>query len=132
MRFAVVFGWFVVATIVIVQSVRGAMVELTVTITSIDVGAREITVTYETRAWQKTIQLIVGPKAKIMVNGKPGTLDSLKPEQKATVSFDKELLVANRIEAVTSESLERERRRFRMQEVSELNPEALPGYRKTE
>ena len=75
------------------------MVELSVAIKSVDATAREITVTYETKAWRKTIQLVVGPKGELTVNGKPGTLDLLKPGQKATVSFDKELLVASKVDA---------------------------------
>ena len=79
-------------------SAHAATVEVAVTIKATDVKAREITVLYETKTWQKTIQLVVGPKAEITVDGKPGTLESLKPDQKATVLFDKELLVVTKIE----------------------------------
>ena len=89
-------------SVLVAHTVHAAVVEVDVTIKSVDATAREITVTYETRAWQKTIQLVAGPKAEITVNGKPETLNSLKPGQKATVSFEKDLLIANRIDATGS------------------------------
>lgn len=75
-----------------------AVVDVEVTIKSVDSASREIVVGYETKAWQKAIQLVVSPKATITLNGKPSTIGSLKPEQKATVSFDSDLLVTTKIE----------------------------------
>jgi hypothetical protein len=87
------------AFILMEHSVQAAVVEVEVTIKSVDAKARGITVTYETKAGQKTIELDVSRKAEITVNGTSGTLDSLRPGQKAKVSYEKELQVVTKIEA---------------------------------
>jgi hypothetical protein len=80
-------------------STYAAVVEIDATIKSVDAKSRGITVTYESKGKQKIIELDVSRKAKISNNGKDGTLDSLKSGQKAKVSYEKELLIATKINA---------------------------------
>ena len=86
-------------SVLVVNAVQAAVVEVEVTLKSVDVKARGITVVYETKLGQKTIELDVSRKAEIAVNGKEGSLDSLKPGQKAKVTYEKELQVVTKIDA---------------------------------
>jgi hypothetical protein len=140
-KFNVIFGLFV--GILLSSSAQSATVEVEVTIKSVDVKARGITVGYESPTWQKTIQLVVAPKAEISVDGKPGTIESLKVDQKAAVLFDKELLVVTKIdvkgggeEAATSKPRTQagstraagdETEKMSLVEVSELQQRAWPA-----
>ncbi len=90
---------FVFVLLLICQIAKAAVVEVDVTIKTVDVKARGITVTYETKLGQKSIDLDVSRKAEIMVNGKPGKLDAVRPGQKAKVSFEKELQIVTKITA---------------------------------
>ena len=74
-------------------------VEVDVTIKAVDAKARGITVTYETKLGQKSIDLDVSRKAEITVNGESGTLESVKPGQKAKVTYEKELQIVTKIVA---------------------------------
>ena len=97
-RLTPMLGLLACTALLLCHPTEAAVVEVAVTIKSVDVQAREITVGYATKTWQKTIQLVVGPNAKITVSGTPATLGSLKPGQKATVSFDKELMIVTTID----------------------------------
>lgn len=90
---------FAIAVFVLPQPAPAAVVEVDITITAVDAKAREITVGYESKTWQKTIQLVLASKAEITLDGKQATLEAVKPGQKASVSFDKELLVVTKIAA---------------------------------
>lgn len=105
-----------VALFLLCQAVHAAVVEVEVTVTSVNSKSRGITVTYETKAGQKSIDLDVSRKAEITVNGEAGTLDALRPGQKAKVTFEKELQVVTRIEATgTGTALGREVYRMTLQ-----------------
>lgn len=90
---------FVFLLLLVCQTARAAVVEVEVTIKSVDVKARGVTVIYETKLGQKTIDLDVSRKAEITINGNSGTLASLRPGQKAKVAFEKELQVVTKIDA---------------------------------
>ena len=81
------------------QSNQAAVVEVDVTIKAVNPQSRGITVVYKTDLGEKTIELDVSRKAEITVNGKEGSLDSLKPGQKAKVTYEKELQVVTKIDA---------------------------------
>jgi hypothetical protein len=81
------------------QSMWAAIVDVDVTIKSVDVKSREITVSYETDLGDKVIELDVSRKAKITVNDKESTLDNVIPGQKAKVSYEKELQIITKIDA---------------------------------
>lgn len=119
-RAARIIPLFVVATLLVSEPAWAAVVEVDVTIKSVDVKARGITVVYETTLGQKNIDLDVSRKAEITLNGNDGTLDSLRPGQKAKVVFEKELQVVTRIIATGSGKAIREKRP-ELVECSELN-----------
>jgi hypothetical protein len=104
------------------QQAQGAVVEVEVTIKSIDVEARGLTVTYETKLGHKSIDLDVSRKANITVNGASGTLDSLRPGQKAKVTYEQELQVVTKVVATGSGSV-MSSKRPELVECSELNDE---------
>ena len=93
---------FVLVLLLVAQPARAAVVEVDVTIKSVDAKAREITVVYETKAGQKTIDLDLSRKAEITVNGSSDTLDSLKPGQKAKIAYERELQIVTKIDATGS------------------------------
>ncbi len=99
MKPTVILATFLAASLLLFSSVQAAVVEVDVTIKTVDAKGRGITVTYETTLGQKSIDLDVSRKAEITVNGKPGKLDAVKPGQKAKVSFEKELQVVTKIDA---------------------------------
>ena len=115
---AIVLG---MAFILMEHSVQAAVVEVEVTIKSVNPQARGISVVYETNLGQKTIELDVSRKAEITVNGKEGGLDSLKPGQKAKITYEKELQVVTKIEATGQAKAAAEEPE--LAEVSELNDE---------
>ena len=84
------------------QPALGAVVEVEVTIKSVNPQSRGITVVYNNGTTAKSIDLDVSRKAEIAVNGTSGTLDSLRPGQKAKVAFEKELQVVTKIDATGS------------------------------
>jgi len=96
-KLTVIFGSFIVAVFLFSQLAEAAVVEVDVTVKAVDVKARGITVTYETKLGQKSIDLDVSRKAEITINGESGTLESVKPGQKAKVVFEKELQVVTQI-----------------------------------
>ena len=61
--------------------------------------SRGITVTYETKSGQKSIDLDVSRKAEITVNGEAANVDALRPGQKAKITYEKELQVVTKIDA---------------------------------
>ncbi|MCE5302617.1 MAG: PDZ domain-containing protein [Planctomycetaceae bacterium] len=89
----------IVALLLVGTIARAETVEVDVTVKSVDVKSRAITVTYKTESGQKSIDLDVSRKAEITVNGEAGTLDSVKPGQKAKVTYEKELQVVTKIDA---------------------------------
>ena len=76
-------GVFVLMTCAFAQAAMTATVDVNVTIKVVDAKSRGITVTYETKLGKKSIDLDVSRKAEITINGEAGTLDALRPGQKA-------------------------------------------------
>ena len=107
-------------SVLVAHTVHAAVVEVDVTIKSVDVKARGISVVYETNLGQKTIELDASRKAEITVNGKEGTLDSLGPGLKAKVSYDKDLVVVTKLEAT---GVVAKHKAPELVELSELNDE---------
>jgi hypothetical protein len=95
------FGFVVLiaALLLIASSALATVVEVDVTIKSVDAKSRGITVTYETKSGQKSIDLDVSRKAEITINGEAGSLGQLRPGQKAKVVYEKDLQVVTKIEA---------------------------------
>jgi len=120
MKRAAILGVFVLSVFLVPLSAPAAIVEVDVTIKSVDVKARGITVVYKTDLGEKTIELDVSRKAEITINGKDGTLDSLGPGLKAKVSYDKDLAVVSKIEAT---GVIVKRKAPELVQVSELNDE---------
>jgi hypothetical protein len=98
-KLAAIHVLFALAGLLLSQQAEAAVVEVDVTIKSVDAKARGITVTYETKTGQKSIDLDVSRKATITINGSDATLDALRPGQKAKVAFEKELQVVTKIDA---------------------------------
>ena len=73
------------------------------TITAIDAADRSITVTRKS----KSIEFDVSRKARVLVDGKPASLDSLKPGQKADITFNTEFDVVMKIEIASSDSTDK-------------------------
>ena len=82
---------------VLFQPVEAAVVEVEVTVKSVDCKSRQISVTYETKEGSKTIDLDVCRKATISINGDVATLDSVRSGQKATITYDRELAIITKI-----------------------------------
>jgi hypothetical protein len=78
---------------------QATVIEVAVTVKSVNLQSRQVTVVYETESGEKEKQLDVPHRVDITVAGEPGTLESLKPGQKAKVSYENELQVVTRIEA---------------------------------
>jgi hypothetical protein len=91
-------------TFLFCQTALAAVVDVDVTIKSVDATARTISVTYEVNSVDNTIDLDVSRKAEIMLNGKATTLNSIKPTQKATISYEKEFQIVTKIEATGIET----------------------------
>jgi hypothetical protein len=106
------------AFILMELSAQAAIVEVEVTIKSVDAKSRGITVVYETKLGQKSIDLDVSRKAEITVNGKEGTLDSLGRGLNGKVSYDKDLAIVTKIEAKGTPVATKQPE---LVEVSELN-----------
>lgn len=98
-KLSLILGTFVVAALLLSQPVSATVVEVDVTIKSVDARTRGISVSYEVKGEQKSLDLDVSRKAEITVNGKEATLDAVKPGQKGRVSYDKDLVVVTKIEA---------------------------------
>jgi hypothetical protein len=104
-----------------VKPVVAETVEVDVTIKSVDVKARGITVGYETNSGRKTIELDVSRKAKITVNGTAGTLAALGPGMKAKVTFDKELQITTKIEATGTPVVAKQAELVELSEVNDAS-----------
>jgi hypothetical protein len=96
MRWVMISGVLVWTLFLFNHAAKASVAEVDVTTKSVDSKARGITVTYDTKLGQKSVDLDVSRKATITVNGKEGTLESVKPGQKAKVTFEKELQVVAR------------------------------------
>jgi hypothetical protein len=90
-------AFFVVAQLA--SASFGQTVTVDVTIEQVKAESRGITVSYPVGAEKKTTTLDVGRRAEITLNGKTVQLESIRPGQKATVEFHKELGVVTRITA---------------------------------
>ena len=88
MKTSVILASFVIGSLFLFSSTQAAIVEVDVTIKSVNVKARGITATYETKLGQKSIDLDVSRKAEITVNGKSGTLESVRarPEGQSRIT----------------------------------------------
>jgi hypothetical protein len=84
--------------ILALSKVRAEVVTIDVTVKAIDAKERSITVTKTSKSKSKDIELEVGKKAKILIGGKDAALDSIKPGQKVSVSYETELEVVTKIE----------------------------------
>lgn len=114
----------VVLSFVVPVPAWAAVVTVDVTLKTVNPQSRGLTVTYMAGAEEKTIELDVSRKAEITVNGKEGTLTSLGPGMKAQVSYDKDLAVVTKVEAVGTMALSQEVCRFTLQ-VSEVGDAIL-------
>jgi len=114
----------VVLSFVVPVPAWAAVVTVDVTLKTVNPQSRGLTVTYMAGAEEKTIDLDVSRKAEITVNGKEGTLTSLGPGMKAQISYDKDLAVVTKIEAVGTMALAHEVCRFTIQ-VSEVGDAVL-------
>jgi hypothetical protein len=74
---------------------KGALATVDVTIQKVDAEGRQLTVTRKS----KTTVFDVSRKAEVMVGGKAAALESMRPGQKATITFDPENEVVVRVEA---------------------------------
>ena len=78
--------------------IQAEVVTIDVTVKAIDAKERSITVTKMSKTKSKDIELEVGKKAKIVIDGKDAALDAVKAGQKASVSYESDLEVVTRIE----------------------------------
>lgn len=74
-------------------------VKVEVTIEAVKPESRGITVSYSAGAEKKTSTLDVSRKAEITLNGNAVQLDAVRPGQKATVEFQRELAIVTKITA---------------------------------
>lgn len=74
------------------------VVTIDVTVKAVDVAGRTITVTKSSKTKPKDIELEVGKTAKILAGRDEVSLESIRPGQKATVSYETELEVVTKIE----------------------------------
>jgi len=80
------------------SQVQAEVVTIDVTVKAIDAKERTITVTKTSKTKSKDIELEIGKKAKVSRDGKDAALDSIKPGQKVSVSYETELEVITKIE----------------------------------
>jgi hypothetical protein len=113
-------GLLAAGFLLIGETGQATTVTVDVKIKAVDAKARGITVIYEAKSGQKTIELDVSRKAEISVNGKAATLDTIKTGQKATVSYETDLSIVTKIEA-TGNPTEVDGKQPELVEVSELN-----------
>jgi hypothetical protein len=92
----------VVSFLFVTSAVHAEVVTIDGTIRSVDTKKRTITV----ETGSKTLTLDMTSKAKISVEGKEGSLDSLKPGQKIKLSYHDKLEVVLKIEAASNSSPE--------------------------
>ncbi len=76
---------------------------VTGTIRSADPQKRQVTVAHRTGGTERSSELDVSRKVTILLDGKPATLDALKPGQTVTLTYNAELAVVTRLEASSSE-----------------------------
>lgn len=87
-----------IVLVMVASHVQGEIVTIDVTVKAIDPKERTITVTKTSKTKSKDIELEIGKKAKISHDGKDAALDSIKPGQKVSVSYETELEVVTKIE----------------------------------
>ena len=95
---------FIAASILAILGCANAVAEIVtidVVIKSVDTESRSITVTKNSGAKSKDLQLEVGKKAKVSVNGNPVTLEDIKSGVKASVAYESDLEVVTKIVIVT-------------------------------
>jgi hypothetical protein len=88
------------------QSTHASIVEVEVTIKSVDCASRQITVAYNTRNGQKEKQLDVSRRATITVAGRSCKLEALKPGQIVRVSFETELEIVTKVTGEASTGMD--------------------------
>lgn len=96
---------FIAASILAILGCANAVAEIVtinVVIKSVDTESRSITVTKNSGAKSKDLQLEVGKKAKVSVNGNPVTLEDIKSGVKASVAYESDLEVVTKIVIVTN------------------------------
>ncbi len=89
---------FTLALFLVSVSARADVITIDGTVKSVD--AKKRTITVETGS--KTLTLDVSSKAKISVDGKTDSLNSLKPGQKVNLSYHDKLEVVLRIERISN------------------------------
>jgi hypothetical protein len=122
MKRAVAASVFATCCLLFNLATEAAVVTVDVTIKAVNPQGRSLAVLYKAKAGPKTIELDVARKAEITVNGKQATLGSLKPGQKATVSYETELSIITKIEA-TGAAAGAAGKAPELVEVSKLNEE---------
>jgi hypothetical protein len=108
----------VLCGLLLLQQAQGAVVTVDVTIKTVNPQSRGIAVAYNNGTTTKVIDLDVSRKAVITLNGEEGTLAALGPGQKATITYDRDLVVVTKIEAKGTPAKAPE-----LMQVSELNDE---------
>ena len=98
-----VLGSIVLCGLLLFQEGRTAVVEVDVTIKSVNPQSRQITVNYDVGSGRKGKQLDVSRRAEITANGRPGSLDTLMPGQQAKITYEKELQIVTKIKATGSD-----------------------------
>jgi hypothetical protein len=99
---------FIAASILTILGSANAVAEIVtidVVIKSVDAESRSITVTKNSGAKSKDLQLEVGKKAKVSVDGNPATLKDIEIGVKASVAYESDLEVVTKIEIVTNGKL---------------------------
>jgi len=87
-----------VAVIVLQHPLQAEIISIDVTIKSLNAKERSITVTKTSKSISKDIELEIGKKAKIRIDGNEASLDDVMAGQKATVSYESDLEVVTKIE----------------------------------
>ena len=96
---------FIAASILAILGCANAVAEIVtidVVIKSVDAESRSITVTRNPGAKSKDLQLEVGKKAKVSVDGNLVTLEDIKSGVKASVAYESDLEVVTKIVIVTN------------------------------
>ena len=105
-RVVIAISSIVLCGLLLFQEGRAAVVEVAVTIKSVDLQSRQITVAYKTTSGPKIIDLDVSRRADITVAGASGTLKLLTPGQKITVSYENEPQIVTKIVVVGGGSID--------------------------
>lgn len=86
------------AVLLVHFDLHAEVITIDVTVKAIDAKERSITVTKTTKSKSKDIELEVGKKAKILIDGKDAALNAVKVGNKASVSYESDLEVVTKIE----------------------------------